>query len=136
MITSQKNLIHFPPNSVAGCISNVECSVGGNLELRQTLVSLTLRGWRHIQNLCGFSTPTAMGQSFIMTLHKLPSSSHEKTSVTENFEFIIAESSDSLFILRKNFRSKKKREIKSSLAIDLLECQFIIQADLVGYSKS
>jgi hypothetical protein len=81
MITSQKNLIHFPPNSVAGCISNVECSVGGNLELRQTLVSLTLRGWRHIQNLCGFSTPTAMGQSFIMTLHKLPSSSHEKTSV-------------------------------------------------------
>jgi hypothetical protein len=24
---------------------------------------------RHIQNLCGFSTPTAMGQSFIMTLY-------------------------------------------------------------------
>jgi hypothetical protein len=23
-----------------------------------TLVCLTLRGWRHIQNLCGFSTPT------------------------------------------------------------------------------
>jgi hypothetical protein len=33
------------------------------------LVCLTLRGWRHIQNLCGFSTPTAMGQSFIMTLY-------------------------------------------------------------------
>jgi hypothetical protein len=27
------------------------------------------RGWRHIQNLCGFLTPTAMGQSFIMTLY-------------------------------------------------------------------
>jgi hypothetical protein len=26
---------------------------------------------RHIQNLCGFSTPTAMGQSFIMTLYIL-----------------------------------------------------------------
>jgi hypothetical protein len=25
-------------------------------------VCLTLRGSRHIQNLCGFSTPTAMGQ--------------------------------------------------------------------------
>jgi hypothetical protein len=25
------------PNSVAGCISNVECSVGGNLELRHRL---------------------------------------------------------------------------------------------------
>jgi hypothetical protein len=24
---------------------------------------------RHIQNLCGFSTPTAMGQLFIMTLY-------------------------------------------------------------------
>jgi hypothetical protein len=24
---------------------------------------------RHIQNLCGFSTPTAMGESFIMTLY-------------------------------------------------------------------
>jgi hypothetical protein len=23
--------------------------------------------WRHIQNLCGFSTPTAMGQSFIIS---------------------------------------------------------------------
>jgi hypothetical protein len=31
------NLAHFSPDSVAGCISNVECSVGGNLELRQTL---------------------------------------------------------------------------------------------------
>jgi hypothetical protein len=28
----------------------------------------TLRGWRHTQNLCGFLTPTAMEQSFIMTL--------------------------------------------------------------------
>jgi hypothetical protein len=28
---------HFSPNTVAGCISNVECSVGGNLELRQTI---------------------------------------------------------------------------------------------------
>jgi hypothetical protein len=28
-------------------------------------------GWRHIQNLCRFSTPTAMGQSFIMTLYFL-----------------------------------------------------------------
>jgi hypothetical protein len=35
------------------------------------LVYLTLRSWRHIQNLCGFSTPTAMGQSFIMTLYIL-----------------------------------------------------------------
>jgi hypothetical protein len=34
------------------------------------LVCLTLRGWRHIQNLCGFSTPTAMGQSFIIVLAK------------------------------------------------------------------
>jgi hypothetical protein len=32
-------------------------------------ICLTLRGWRHIQNLCGFSTPTAMGQLFIMTLY-------------------------------------------------------------------
>jgi hypothetical protein len=32
------------------------------------LVCLTLRSWRLIQNLCGFSTRTAMGQSFIMTL--------------------------------------------------------------------
>jgi hypothetical protein len=30
-------MTHFSPNSVAGCISNVECSVGGNLELRQTI---------------------------------------------------------------------------------------------------
>jgi hypothetical protein len=29
------------------------------------LVCLTLRGWRPIQNLCGFSRLTAMGQSFI-----------------------------------------------------------------------
>jgi hypothetical protein len=29
------------------------------------LVSLALRGWWHLQNLCGFSTPSAMGQSFI-----------------------------------------------------------------------
>jgi hypothetical protein len=29
--------MHFSPNSVAGCISKVECSVGGNLEWRQTL---------------------------------------------------------------------------------------------------
>jgi hypothetical protein len=33
------------------------------------LVCLTLRGWRHIQNLCGFSTLTVMGQSFITTLY-------------------------------------------------------------------
>jgi hypothetical protein len=33
------------------------------------LICITLRGWRHIQNLCGFSKPTAMGQSFIMTLY-------------------------------------------------------------------
>jgi hypothetical protein len=31
-------MTHFSPNSVAGCISNVECGVGGNLELRQTIV--------------------------------------------------------------------------------------------------
>jgi hypothetical protein len=34
------------------------------------LVCLTLRSRRHIQNLCGFPTPTAMGQSFIITLYK------------------------------------------------------------------
>jgi hypothetical protein len=33
------------------------------------LVCLTLRGWRHIQNLCGFSTPTTVVQYFIMTLY-------------------------------------------------------------------
>jgi hypothetical protein len=31
------------------------------------LVCLTLRGLGHIQNLCGFLTPTTMVQSFIMT---------------------------------------------------------------------
>jgi hypothetical protein len=31
-------MTHFSPTSVAGCISNVECSVGGNLELRQTII--------------------------------------------------------------------------------------------------
>jgi hypothetical protein len=31
-------MTHFSPNSVAGCISNVESSVGGNFELRQTVV--------------------------------------------------------------------------------------------------
>jgi hypothetical protein len=30
----------FSPTSVAGCISNVECSVGGNLELRQTIIHI------------------------------------------------------------------------------------------------
>jgi hypothetical protein len=30
------------------------------------LVCLTLQSMLHIQNLCRFSTPTAMGQSFIM----------------------------------------------------------------------
>jgi hypothetical protein len=39
----------------------------GFLIFEQRLVCLTLRDWRHIQNLCGFSTPTAMGQSFMMT---------------------------------------------------------------------
>jgi hypothetical protein len=33
------------------------------------LVCLTLRGWRHIQNLYAFSTPTTVVQYFIMTLH-------------------------------------------------------------------
>jgi hypothetical protein len=33
------------------------------------VVCLTLRDWRHIKNLCGFSTTTAMGQSFIITLY-------------------------------------------------------------------
>jgi hypothetical protein len=33
-------MTHFSPNSVAGCISNVECSVGGNLELRQTIYAV------------------------------------------------------------------------------------------------
>jgi hypothetical protein len=37
------NLTHFSPNSVAGCISNVECSVGGNLELRQTIKGVFLK---------------------------------------------------------------------------------------------
>jgi hypothetical protein len=36
MITSQIQPDTFF-TSVAGCISKVECSVGGNLELRQTL---------------------------------------------------------------------------------------------------
>jgi hypothetical protein len=30
----------FSPTSVAGCISNVEWSVGGNLELRQTIIHI------------------------------------------------------------------------------------------------
>jgi hypothetical protein len=37
-------MTHFSPNSVAGCISNVECSVGGNLELRRTIVTTGPRG--------------------------------------------------------------------------------------------
>jgi hypothetical protein len=37
VVDNKYNLTHFSPNRFAGCISNVECSVGGNLELRQTL---------------------------------------------------------------------------------------------------
>jgi Na+/alanine symporter len=40
----------------------------GNL-LICLLFCLTLRGWRHILNLCGFLTPTTMVQYFIMTLY-------------------------------------------------------------------
>jgi hypothetical protein len=39
IITSQITS-HFSPNCVAGFISNVECSVGGNLELRQTICTI------------------------------------------------------------------------------------------------
>jgi hypothetical protein len=34
----------------------------------------------HIQNLCGFSTPTANGQLFIMTLYKT-----ERVATNKNF---------------------------------------------------
>jgi hypothetical protein len=37
--------------------------------INPTVVCLTLRGWRHILNLRGFSTSTAVGKSFIMTLY-------------------------------------------------------------------
>jgi hypothetical protein len=30
-------MTQFSPNSVAGCIDNVECRVGGSFELRQTI---------------------------------------------------------------------------------------------------
>jgi hypothetical protein len=48
-------------------VSPISGATGGS----GNLVCLTLRGWRHIQNLYGFSTPTTMGQSFIMTLYML-----------------------------------------------------------------
>jgi hypothetical protein len=38
-LTNMYNLTHFSLDSVASCISNVECSVGGNLELKQTILS-------------------------------------------------------------------------------------------------
>jgi hypothetical protein len=37
--------------------------------MSETSIADRWRYWRHIQNLCGFSTPTAMGQSFIITLY-------------------------------------------------------------------
>jgi hypothetical protein len=95
------------------------------------LFCLTLRGWRHIQNLCGFSTPAAVGQSFVMTLYKLPSSSHKKTFETENFGLIIAESSDPYLYSEKNFHRKRKEIFFSNR----FECQFILRADLVRYSN-
>jgi hypothetical protein len=49
-----------------------------------TLVCLTLRGWRHIQNVCGFSRPTAMGQSFIITLYYLTSAKYFKMTTKIN----------------------------------------------------
>jgi hypothetical protein len=51
-------------------VSPIGGATGGSGNL-STIVCLTLRGCRHIQNLCGFSTPTAMGQAFIMTLFYL-----------------------------------------------------------------
>jgi hypothetical protein len=49
-------------------VSLIGGATGGNENLSTSLSGLRLRVWRHIQNLCGFSTPTTMGQSFIMTL--------------------------------------------------------------------
>jgi hypothetical protein len=37
--------------------------------MSETSIADRWRYWRQIQNLCGFSTPTAMGQSFIITLY-------------------------------------------------------------------
>jgi hypothetical protein len=62
-------------SGVVGCAANLVTWVGLVVAILAVveiclLVCLTLRGWRQIQNLCGLSTPTAMGQSFIMTLYK------------------------------------------------------------------
>jgi hypothetical protein len=39
---TNKNVTYFPSNSVAGCIFNVEYSVGGNLELRDFIIKTLL----------------------------------------------------------------------------------------------
>jgi hypothetical protein len=47
-------------------ISPIGGATGGSENLSTNLSNVARL--RHIQNLCGFSTPTAMGQSFIMIL--------------------------------------------------------------------
>jgi hypothetical protein len=47
-------------------VSPMRGDTGGSGNLSTSLSNVARL--RHIQNLCGFSTPTAIGQSFIMTL--------------------------------------------------------------------
>jgi hypothetical protein len=64
---SRYNLTHFLPNSVAGCISKVQCSAGGNLEFRIE-ADYTVILWRTI-NL-GRQTSDILKKSMQATIYR------------------------------------------------------------------